>query len=574
VGGSLAATYGYDKDGNRASLTRGNGVVTTYLYDSLSRLTDVNNSAGSSYHYTLRADGKRLAVRDASGTTSYTYDPDGHLASETFPGSGPSLTYLYDNVGNRVSRTVTGATGSLVNGTTSYTYDPDDRITGEAGPSGSVSHTYDYDGDETTVNGQAASYDWENRLTSLGSGTSYLYDADGDRVAATTSGTTTDYLVDTTVGFPSVVEEHSGSGSLLARYALGDDLLRMDRSGVASYYVEDGLGSTRALTSSAGAVTDTYTYDAYGEQVSGTGSTVNAFRFDAQQLDGGTGDYFLRARYYNEGNGRFLSQDPLLGSNDDPISLHRYVYANNDPVGVVDPSGEEGDEGEELTAVSLSQTIGGFISSAIFRVGALAASNATIFYAIQTANTLAAVYQASQDPDQGLLYLTTDGFAADFELLYTGGNALVRGIVTDTERLLTYDAEKGIGNTAVDWGKGTGRELRAAMVKAEIPTISVPNAAHHIVPGNVSNIPEVQRAQETLAGFGISANSAENGVYLPTSLDDVSEYGTPHIGSHNGDYYRFVGEYVSGATSKEDAIARLQTLGQLLQSGKIRLNIH
>jgi RHS repeat-associated protein len=341
VGGSLAATYGYDKDGNRASLTRGNGVVTTYLYDSLSRLTDVNNSAGSSYHYTLRADGKRLAVRDASGTTSYTYDPDGHLASETFPGSGPSLTYLYDNVGNRVSRTVTGATGSLVNGTTSYTYDPDDRITGEAGPSGSVSHTYDYDGDETTVNGQAASYDWENRLTSLGSGTSYLYDADGDRVAATTSGTTTDYLVDTTVGFPSVVEEHSGSGSLLARYALGDDLIRMDRSGVSSYYVFDGLGSTRALTNSSGAVTDSYVYDAYGEQVSGTGSTTNAFRFDAQQLDGGTGDYFLRARYYSQSDGRFLSQDPFGGSNDDPIELHRYLYAGDDPANMVDPGGQD-----------------------------------------------------------------------------------------------------------------------------------------------------------------------------------------------------------------------------------------
>jgi RHS repeat-associated protein len=323
-------------------------VVTQYLYDQENRLTDVDNSAGSSYHYTLRADGKRLAVTDSTGTTSYTYDPDGHLASETFPGSGPSLTYLYDNVGNRVSRTVTGATGSLVNGTTSYTYDPDDRITGEAGPSGSVSHTYDYDGDETTVNGQAASYDWENRLVGLGSGTSYLYDADGDRVAATASGTTTDYLVDTTLDFPSVVEERSTSGSLLARYTLGDDLIRMDRGSTASYYVFDGLGSTRALTNGS-SVTDTYTYDAYGELVSqshpGGVATQNAFLFDAQQFDASTGDYYLRARYYNEADGRFLSQDPLAGLDLLPVTLHRYLYGNVDPIDIVDPSGQEGEGG-------------------------------------------------------------------------------------------------------------------------------------------------------------------------------------------------------------------------------------
>jgi YD repeat-containing protein len=69
-----AAIYGYDSAGNRASLTRENGVTTTYTYDSLNRLTNLTNKLGattvSSYAYALNADGTRSSVTDGSGTTN------------------------------------------------------------------------------------------------------------------------------------------------------------------------------------------------------------------------------------------------------------------------------------------------------------------------------------------------------------------------------------------------------------------------------------------------------------------------------------------------------------------------
>jgi hypothetical protein len=39
---------------------------------------------------------------------------------------------------------------------------------------------------------------------------------------------------------------------------------------------------------------------------------------------------------------RFIQMDPTTQNNNDPISLHKYLYANADPVNVWDPSGHEG----------------------------------------------------------------------------------------------------------------------------------------------------------------------------------------------------------------------------------------
>jgi RHS repeat-associated protein len=48
---------------------------------------------------------------------------------------------------------------------------------------------------------------------------------------------------------------------------------------------------------------------------------------------------YLRARYYHHDLGRFISQDPVEGTLDDPKSLNLYAYANNNPVNRTDPSG-------------------------------------------------------------------------------------------------------------------------------------------------------------------------------------------------------------------------------------------
>ena len=70
-----------------------------------------------------------------------------------------------------------------------------------------------------------------------------------------------------------------------------------------------------------------------------TGVTENDYLFTGEQYDANVAFYYLRARYMNPTLGRFLTMDSWGGIITDPISLHKYLYANCDPVNNIDPSG-------------------------------------------------------------------------------------------------------------------------------------------------------------------------------------------------------------------------------------------
>ena len=154
---------------------------------------------------------------------------------------------------------------------------------------------------------------------------------------------------------------------LAATYIRGLDLLFQDRSKVQTYYITDSLGSTRGLTNSLGALTDAYLYDAFGNVLVHTGSTVNEFMFAGQQFDAALQQYYLRARYYSPQDGRFISRDSAPGQTSDPLTLQSYVYANDDPVNGYDPSGHE-DLTSALVTIGTIALQGALVSGAAYGV--------------------------------------------------------------------------------------------------------------------------------------------------------------------------------------------------------------
>ncbi len=113
----------------------------------------------------------------------------------------------------------------------------------------------------------------------------------------------------------------------------------MERDGRIWYYIYDGHGNTRLLTNAAGTVTDCYAYDACGNLLRKEGDTENDFLYTGEQYNANTGLYYLRARYMNPSTGTFISMDSYQGSLYDPVSLHKYLYANANPVKYTDPTG-------------------------------------------------------------------------------------------------------------------------------------------------------------------------------------------------------------------------------------------
>jgi len=80
----------------------------------------------------------------------------------------------------------------------------------------------------------------------------------------------------------------------------------------------------------------TYDYDAFGNLLHSTGSTPNNYLFAGEQFDPDLGLYYNRARYLNTATGRFWSMDSFEGDAESPASLHKYLYANADPIDLLD----------------------------------------------------------------------------------------------------------------------------------------------------------------------------------------------------------------------------------------------
>jgi RHS repeat-associated protein len=171
-----------------------------------------------------------------------------------------------------------------------------------------------------------------------------VYDGDGNRVSETAAGVTTKYLVDTmnSTGLPQVVDELV-NGSVTRTYAYGMQRISENQliGGVwtPSFYGYDGHGSVRFLTNTNALVTDTYEYDAFGNLLASTGSTPNNYLFAGEQFDPALGIYQMRARWYRETTGRFISRDPLEGAYCTPLSWNSYIFSLADPVDNSDATG-------------------------------------------------------------------------------------------------------------------------------------------------------------------------------------------------------------------------------------------
>jgi RHS repeat-associated protein len=326
--GTVLATtsFGYDPAGNQTSVTDPDGNTTTSSYDAADQLTSVTtpitSTASDTVRYGYDAAGQRTLVTDGNGnptvttynslglpesvilppTTAYpaaasrtfttSYDADGRTVSQSQPG-GISQTWAYDSLGDLTGQTGSGAAVATTARTLGYNLSG--QLTSYGSPGGTVSISYNDRGAPLSVTGggqpaQSYGYDGDGQLISRtdAAGTAaFGYDAAG-RLASMTdpvTGAALGYGYDA-AGEQTTVSYGSGADSQALAYdALGrvtsDSLKTAGGTTIASAaYTWDPAGNLtgQATTGTAGAGTNSYTYDQAGWLTSWTppsGSTTS-----------------------------------------------------------------------------------------------------------------------------------------------------------------------------------------------------------------------------------------------------------------------------------------------------------
>ena len=383
---SLAGNFTYNYAGDSGLLSQinfPNGAKSTFTYDALERLTQVQSQTSSAaniakFAYTLDNRDIRTSVEKTYGSdplrhVDYGYDTVNQLTSAVSTETPPAVNkqWSYDAMGNRTQHVSTISTGST--GTATYATNRLNQITHITTVADGVtkerSFTYDADGNTTQVTSDDNSskqytYDDADRLSSVVykndqgvnvSKSTYTYDGFSRLRIITkytwntgSSAWTQQSQKKFVYDGMQVIQERDGDDNVVANNIWDGNIGGLEARIVYDintptnppqkyFYHYDGSGNVTAVTDDSQATVATYDYDAYGNLLnsSGTYASQNPWRFSTKYYDDGSGLYYYGYRFYSPGLGKWINRDPI-GENGG-VNLYGFVY--NEPSNYVDDFG-------------------------------------------------------------------------------------------------------------------------------------------------------------------------------------------------------------------------------------------
>lgn len=373
VGAVLVAAE-YEPSDRRRALVHGNGVRTSYCYDTCSRptriVTEGENKAvpyqDLSYRYDAASnltaiDDRRGAIAALrSHTQAFEYDDLQRLARVTYAHDGTdskkaSIAYRYDPLGNLVHQSSNLRMMGL--GDLRYGNGCGPEALSQIGPN--PPQRYDANGAVTEMDGIELKWDLGLRVAGLravhtGVSARYGYDYTGrriwkqvERARPEGAGVRAEH---------TIYVDHDYEvrpGDLECKYITfdGQRIARIDHSIAAvgkrgppqvTHYHSDHLGSVALLTDQRGELAAEQAFYPFGETRWDFGKDPVNHGFIGTERDGESGLLAFEARYLHGLSGRFLSPDPalLIGSAlPYPQALNPYAYAANRPFTHNDPDG-------------------------------------------------------------------------------------------------------------------------------------------------------------------------------------------------------------------------------------------
>ncbi len=122
-------------------------------------------------------------------------------------------------------------------------------------------------------------------------------------------------------------------------YIYSGQRLAKIQDGNVIYFGSDNIGSTSLQTDSSGSVNFKANYLPFGKELSFSSINEERYGFTSKEYDYESSLNYFNARYYNPGNGKFISNDPIFKT-----SEGGYQYVRNNPLTITDPSGKNSKE--------------------------------------------------------------------------------------------------------------------------------------------------------------------------------------------------------------------------------------
>ena len=336
----------YDLAGDRTQITWPDSFYVNYVYDVLQRATKVEeegavSGVGLLATYTYDSLGRLTAVTRGNGAnTSIGYDGADRIATLAHSfintAANVSWTFTYDAANGILSRTATNDSYTSHPGALNLSYVANGL--NQYSSVGGATYSYDGRGDLASDGTRTFTFDVDNRLLtgSAPTAATYTYDPLGRMQTDTASATTTTFLYDG----DNLSAEFNSAGAVLRRYVpsgLGLDkpLVWYEGASTASrrWLHADNQSSIVAYSDSSGDQGASYGYGPYGEPGSWAGGS--RYAYTGQLMISENSLYNYKARAYDPQLGRFLQTDPSGYGSD----VNFYAYARGNTPNIGDPMG-------------------------------------------------------------------------------------------------------------------------------------------------------------------------------------------------------------------------------------------
>ncbi|MFF5144071.1 ricin-type beta-trefoil lectin domain protein [Streptomyces sp. NPDC013157] len=338
-----SATY---DDAGRTDTRTINGDAQSFVYDGEGLLTSVSGFGAGKGAITgpgglclddsssLTADGTAIQVYTCNGTTAQKFSANGgkltvlgKCATAAGTASGAAIT-LQTCVPDATTQSfVLRADGTFYNATSKLCLNAPATTAG------------------TDLTLAACTASASTQKFTIAATTSYLYDADGNRIAKTTGGWTTLYLGETEV----MGSQTTTATKAMRSYAQAGapTVVRYTSSATSSQTLAAQITNTQGtgtvqIKLASGMAISSRSYDAWGNlrgDLAGAAAWAGSRTYIGGDDESSTGLIHLGARDYDPVTGRFTTIDPVMDFSD-LLQLGGYAYADNSPVTKADPNGE------------------------------------------------------------------------------------------------------------------------------------------------------------------------------------------------------------------------------------------